>query len=104
MPILVRCPGCGAKYRISDSAAGRSFRCKNAGCGEEISVPEIIADEDDFASNLDEAAADFGQPVPAPVPASTPKKTPARREKRTLAASWPASAGCWESARFSVRI
>jgi Protein of unknown function (DUF1559)/Domain of unknown function (DUF4190) len=89
VPILVRCPSCGAKYRNLESAAGRSFRCKNAGCGEQISVPEVVADEDDFASNLDEAAADFGQPVPAPVPASTPRKRPARREERTPAARGP---------------
>jgi hypothetical protein len=89
MPIDLRCPGCGAKYRISESAAGRGFRCKKAGCGEPISVPEVVADDDDFASNLDEAAADLGQPVPAPVPASTPRKTPARREERTPAARGP---------------
>ncbi len=77
MPIDVRCPGCGAKYRVSESAAGRSLRCKSAGCGEEISVPDI--DDDDFASNLDEAAADLGQPLPPPARARTPRKTPARR-------------------------
>ena len=86
MPIDVRCPACGAKYRVSESAAGRSLRCKSAGCGEEISVPEIddvpeiVTDEDDFASNLGEAAADLGEPVPPPVPA------PALRRKRRCVA------------------
>jgi hypothetical protein len=89
MTIAVRCPGCGAKYRVSESAAGKSLRCKSPGCGEQFSVPEVVADEDDFASNLDEAAADIGQPLPAPVPASTPKKTPARRQKRTSAPRGP---------------
>ncbi len=68
-------------------AAGQSVRCQNADCGQEISVPEVVADEDDFASNLDEAAADFGEPSLPPVPASSPQKTPARRKKKTSAAS-----------------
>jgi len=89
MPIVVRCPGCGAKYRVSENAAGKSLRCESPGCGEQFSVPEVVADEDDFTSNLEEAAADLGQPVPAPVPASTPRKRPARREKRTSAARGP---------------
>ncbi len=89
MPIDVRCPACRAKYRVSESAASRSFRCQSAGCGEEISVPEIVADEDDFASNLGEAAADLGQPLPLPVRARTPQKKPARREERTSAARGP---------------
>ena len=87
MPIVVRCPGCGAKYRVPERAAGQSVRCQNADCGQEISVPEVVADEDDFASNLDEAAADFGEPSLPPVPASSPQKTPARRKKKTSAAS-----------------
>jgi hypothetical protein len=89
MPIVVRCPGCGAEYRVSESAAGTSFRCKAPGCGEQFNVPEIVADEDDFASNLEEAAADVGQPLPLPVRARTPQKTPAPREKRTSAARGP---------------
>jgi WD40 repeat protein len=89
MPIDVRCPGCRQKYRVPESAAGKRVRCQSAGCGAEISVPKVVADEDDFAGNLGEAAADFGQPVPAPVPASTPRKRPARREERTSAARGP---------------
>ncbi len=89
MAIVVRCPGCGAKYRVSDSAAGKSLRCKNEACGERITVPEVVADEDDFASDLDEAAADFGQPLPPPVRPSTPRKTPARVEEADSYARGP---------------
>jgi predicted Zn finger-like uncharacterized protein len=81
MAIEVRCPACGTQYRVSDSAAGKSLRCKNAACGERITVPEAGALEDDFASNLDEAAADFGQPLPPPMRRSTPRPTPARVEE-----------------------
>jgi hypothetical protein len=102
MPIDVRCPGCGAKYRVSERAAGKSLRCQSDGCGEEISVPEI--DDDDFASNLDEAAADFGQPLPAPVPASTPNKTPARREKKASATRGPVETSWFAYASLSLGL
>jgi predicted Zn finger-like uncharacterized protein len=91
MAIVVQCPGCGAKYRVSDSAAGKTLRCKNAACGERITVPEVVAEEDDFAGNLDEAAADVGQPLPPPVRRSTPRKTPARVEEREPSALGPVS-------------
>jgi hypothetical protein len=57
MAIEVRCPECGTRYRLSDSAAGKSLRCKNAACGAQIEVPYAIAEVDDFADGLDEAAA-----------------------------------------------
>ena len=80
MAIEVRCPACGAKYRVPDSAAGKSLRCKNAACGERITVSEATL-EDDFASNLDDAAADYGQPLLAPVRKNAPQKPPARFEE-----------------------
>lgn len=91
MAIEVRCPGCGAKYRVSDSAAGKSLRCKNADCGERITIPEIVAEEDDFASNLDDAAGDFGQPLPPPVRETAPRKPKERVEARGPAYRGPVS-------------
>ena len=103
-------PRLRSEYRVSESAAGKSLPCKSPGCGEQISVPEIVDDEDDFAGNLGEAAADFGQPF-APVRPRTPRnrRGVAKRERRPLTGRsesviWPASAGCSESARFSFRI
>jgi len=91
MAIEVRCPACGAKYRVSDSAIGKTLRCKNAACGERITVPEVVAEEDDFAGNLDEAAADIGQPLPPPVRRSTPRPAPARVEEADSYARGPAT-------------
>jgi predicted Zn finger-like uncharacterized protein len=80
MTIEVQCPGCGAKYRVSDSAAGKSLRCKNAECGQSIEIPEFIAVEDDFADSLDEAAADLGQPLSPVVRSSSPGDQPLRAQ------------------------
>jgi WD40 repeat protein len=103
MPIDVRCPGCGAKYRVSESAAGKRVRCETDGCGEEIRVPEVVADEDDFAGNLDEAAADFGEALPPPGPAATPRRTPERSERKTPRRDKraPASRGPVETSWFA---
>jgi hypothetical protein len=70
MPIVLQCPGCGTKYRVPESAAGKSLRCKTADCGERMTVPDAVADEDDFTSGLGEAAADKGEPRLPPVRAS----------------------------------
>ena len=69
-----------------------------------VHVPAIVADEDDFASNLDEAAADFGKPLPPPVPATTPRKTPVRREKKTSAARRPVGTTWFAYASLSLGL
>ena len=45
MPILVECPGCGAKLNAPDSGAGKRVRCPKPGCGTLIPVPAVSAEE-----------------------------------------------------------
>jgi hypothetical protein len=91
MAIEVKCPGCGAKYRVSDSAAGKSLRCKNDACGKRIEIPNVVAEVDDFAGGLDEAAADSGSTLPRTVRTSGPRKSPTPDEQATSATSGPVS-------------
>jgi len=64
MPILVACPGCGAKLNAPDSAAGKKVKCPKAGCGAVVPVPEPLPLE-----------PEFDDPQPAPPP---PQRRPAR--------------------------
>ncbi|MBA4066707.1 MAG: hypothetical protein C0501_23975 [Isosphaera sp.] len=41
MPILVVCPGCGAKMNAPDSAAGRKVRCPKPDCKSVVTVPAV---------------------------------------------------------------
>jgi hypothetical protein len=66
MTIEGQSPACGAKYRVSDSAAGKSLSCKNAECGQRIEIPGTVVADD----GLDEAAAEIGRPLPPVVPSS----------------------------------
>ena len=112
MPIDVRCPGCGAKYRVSESAAGRSLRCKSPDCGEEISVSGDRRRRGRLRQQSRGGGGRLGAAVAASCPAPAlrrKRRRVAKRGRRPLAgrsqsASWPASAGCWESARFSFRV
>src|SRR5437773_7972663 len=36
MPILLQCPACGQQYRLQDTMAGKTAKCK---CGQVINVP-----------------------------------------------------------------
>lgn len=75
MSINVSCGDCGRSYRVSDSLAGRTFRCKS--CGAAVAVrsgnkPPL--DETDFSSDEFEDI-----PVPAPPPR---KKVPRKTSKK----------------------
>src|SRR4051794_13389463 len=37
MPIRFVCEGCGKRYRVEDSAAGKSGKCKE--CGHTVTIP-----------------------------------------------------------------
>src|SRR3954469_9411384 len=39
MPIEFACQGCGTRYRVNDSLAGRSAKCRH--CGEMMTVPQV---------------------------------------------------------------
>jgi hypothetical protein len=48
MPIIVACPGCGAKLNAPDSAAGKKVKCPKPGCGTVMAVPAPLPlDEDE---------------------------------------------------------
>ena len=89
MPIDVRCPGCGAKYRVSESAAGRSFVARAPVAAKRSACRRSSPTRTTSPAISSEAAADLGQPLPPPVRARTPKKTPAHRKERTSAARGP---------------
>jgi hypothetical protein len=43
MSIDLRCKSCGKRYRLKDSAAGRSFACKD--CDTQLKVPQPPMEE-----------------------------------------------------------
>jgi hypothetical protein len=70
MPILVECPGCGAKLNAPDSGAGKKVRCPKPGCGTLIPVPAAVTAEADEA------------PVPAsPAPRADDEDRPRGRQR-----------------------
>jgi type II secretory pathway pseudopilin PulG len=90
MSIIVKCPGCGAKYRVPESASGKTLRCKNAQCGQLIALPELVSDEEVFSTDLAQATADVGEPLSAPVrPARQPRPVSQDRDRSSRARPLP---------------
>jgi hypothetical protein len=71
MSIVVKCPECGTKYRVADSAGGKTLRCKNAQCGERIPVPQAPPKEEEI---LDFAEVAEEEDVPVLAPAALPSR------------------------------
>lgn len=69
MPIVVVCPGCGAKLNAPDIAAGKRVKCPKPECGTAITIPAPAAE---FEVVEDEPPAPPKKPAPAPV--AKPKK------------------------------
>ncbi len=74
MPISIRCPKCGATYRVPDTRAGQAGKCR---CGEPIQIPTSprTGDPDPTATS--------STPPPAP---ATPRPQPSSsgRSRRLL--------------------
>ena len=82
MSISVSCGDCGRAYRVSDSLAGRTFRCKS--CGAAVAVrsgDKRPIEETDFSS-------DEFEDIPAPPP--PPRKTVSRKTSKKGKKSEPA--------------
>jgi predicted Zn finger-like uncharacterized protein len=92
MSIAVKCPGCGAKYKVADSAAGKAVRCKNAECGTQIPIPKPAAPDSDFFE-VTEAVDDVDQPA---IPA------PQKRRQSAVAASREPSTGSMTKSQIST--
>ncbi len=56
MPIVVVCPGCGAKLNAPDAAAGKRVKCPKPDCGTAVPVPAVLPEP--------------APPPPPPVPKS----------------------------------
>jgi hypothetical protein len=83
MPIDLKCPKCGQKYRVKDDAAGKSIRCRK--CNAAVPVPGPAATiEDDFSSlDLDDTAyGSVENSFPPPQPGRKKTQHSASRSKK----------------------
>ena len=103
MPIKAVCQGCKTTYRVPESAAGKSVRCKKCGKSFKVHVPEpadddelldALIEEDAGQSDADDAD-EFDSALP---PKSTRRPAPRGRPPAALAggnaARRAASTGC----------
>ncbi|HYO10665.1 MAG TPA: hypothetical protein VER17_17000, partial [Tepidisphaeraceae bacterium] len=100
MAITFSCGTCRRKYSVPDNLAGKQRRC--AGCGNVLTVPPPVAQDDDLPS-LDDLA-DAPPPPPPPVPAARPaRRTAAATSGAALpSASPPRASDFPASRRWSV--
>ncbi len=75
--MTIQCKGCGQRYQIQDSLAGKQFKCKK--CGAVIAIPAIVepqpAVEPEYriADLLDEVRPSASPSAPALAKAAKPK-------------------------------
>ncbi len=92
MPIVLHCPGCGKRYEVESTLAGKRTRCKQ--CGESFRIPANGSEDRDVPVRRDQT----GERSTAPSGASSPPGRSASSWESILGDN-PASANTGSSPR-----
>jgi predicted Zn finger-like uncharacterized protein len=92
MSIVVKCPKCGAQYRVQDSALGKVVACKTPQCGGRIVVAAPTSEVEEVVFEND--AGDAGETWEAQEsPVARPKRKPAALHSEALRPAVAAPSG-----------
>ncbi len=87
MPIKAVCRGCKTTYRVPDTAAGKSVRCKKCGGSFKVPVPEPADDDELLDALIDEDAGQDDANDADEFDSALPAKATRRPAPRAAAAS-----------------
>lgn len=99
MPIKAVCPKCQTNYRLPESAAGKSARCKKCGASFKVPVLEPADDDELLAALIDDDAEEREADEPDAFDAAFAPKARRRPAPRATAGSGPRASSKRRSSR-----